>query len=63
MPIFVLRLAETAESRPFETPNSALSHKVVVPDRDSCNLVTLVATMIVNSVQVLLSARGRFHPL
>jgi len=28
MPIFVLRLAETAESRPFETPNSALSHKL-----------------------------------
>jgi len=34
-----------------------------VPDRDSCNLLTLVATMIVNRVQVLLSARDRFHPL
>jgi hypothetical protein len=34
-----------------------------VPDRDSCNLLTLVATMIVNSVQALLLARDRFHPL
>jgi hypothetical protein len=37
--------------------------EVDVPDRDSCNLLTLVATMIVNSVQALLSARDRFHPL
>jgi len=36
---------------------------LVVPDRDSCNLLTLVATMIVNSVQALLSARDRFHRL
>ena len=34
-----------------------------VPDRDSCNLLTLVATMIVNCVQALLLARDRFHPL
>jgi len=37
---------------------------LAVPDRDSCNLLTLVATtMIVNSVQALLLARDRFHPL
>jgi len=29
-----------------------------VPDRDSCNLLTLVATMIMDGVQVLLLARA-----
>jgi len=43
--------------------SQALPSKLAVPDRDSCNLLTLVATMIVNSVQALLSARDRFHRL
>ena len=49
--------SNSARSLTLPTESSA------VPDRDSCNLLTLVATMIVNSVQALLLARDRFHPL
>jgi hypothetical protein len=44
-------------------PQGAYRVKALVPDRDSCNLLTLVAAMIVNSVQALLSAGDRFHRL
>ena len=40
-----------------------LTFESAVPDRDSCNLLTLVATMIMGGVQALLLARDRFHSL
>lgn len=37
--------------------------QLFVPDRDSRNLLALVATMIMSRVQALLLARDRFHSL